>query len=827
MEMPGKKRKKIPARTGKSSTKKRSDRAEKSSKAKALLSHFWVKWTALGLGLALLLFSIWLLMPFWRLSRQFASFTAAVPTHVYAQPVEITVGERVGSVGALAERLNSWGLRQVATRPRTGSFQVVDNRIDVVTEPILDELGWQEPAGVRVEVGGGRVVALQSNGRAVESVRLASPLLAVLTGSDGAERIPIQVEDLPDHVVRAVLAAEDSRFFSHSGISPKGIARAAVSNARGDGPLQGGSTLTQQLVKNLYLTHERTWVRKAREAVLALLIDAGYGKEQILEAYLNEIYWGRSGDVNVAGIGAAAEAYFNKPAAELTLAEAALLAGMISAPAHYLPSVHPDRSVDRRNWVLRRMAELEWIGDQAADDAAHEPLEARTSGLRGRRAPFFLDRVLVEVEDRYELENLSQSGFQILTSLQLPDQWAAEKSVADGINRNDKQPPEVALISIDAEDGAILAYVGGNDYGASQFDRVRQSRRQAGSAFKPVVFATAFALGSITPASLLVDEPLTVQFASRTWSPENSNGEYSGWVSARQAVERSLNVPTARLGMQVGLEQIVQTARKMGIEAPLKPYPSLSLGAFEVSPQELVTVYATLAAEGVRPTAHAVTSIRDRFGVLVEGEPLAPRERVLSPQVAYLMTSLLRGAMDRGTGRFARSWGLGDDLAGKTGTSNERRDSWFAGYSPEVATAVWVGYDDNQATQLGGARAALPIWTEYAKATRPVNGYPSFRRPVGIESVWIDPLTGLLATPSCPHAQAEDFLASDIPNVVCPLHRGVFSRAMAARIDPRRLPEQVEIIGHVEGEVRDAPPPRKRRGFWRRLLRRSKRKGVD
>lgn len=776
---------------------------------------------AAAVGLLLLLFSLWAMMPFWRLSRQFGSFSQPQPSRVYAQPVTLEVGDRVGSAERLADRLASLGFVEAQGLPPVGGFSRQDAGFDLVAPPVLTETGWRPSAGVTLALSGSRLTAIRVNGKAVQSAPIVSPVISVLTDRDGAERIPVRLEDLPDHVVRAVLAAEDASFFDHSGISPRGILRAATANLRRGGPLQGGSTLTQQLVKNLYLTHERTWARKLREAVLALFIDAGYGKEQILEAYLNEIYWGRSGNVNLAGIGAAAMAYFNKPAADLSVAEAALLAGMIAAPANYMPTVSPERAVARRDWVLGRMRELDWLNEDQVARAAAEPLRVRSAPLAARRAPYFVDRVLAEAADRFGIRDLPTSGYAILSTLEFAAQQAAESAVAT-LEKGDDDSAEVAMLSIDVESGAIRSYVGGTDYGDSQFDRARLMRRQAGSAFKPVVYTAALASGRITPATLLIDEPLTVQFASQTWSPQNSNEQYHGWVTARRAIEDSLNVPSARLGLDVGLDRVVEFARKMGIEAPLRAYPSLSLGAFEVSPQELLTVYATLAAEGMRPTLHSVVSVRTSEGALEEGLPLAPRERVVSPQVAYLMTSMLRGVMDRGTGRFARSWGLSDALAGKTGTSNDRRDSWFLGYSPRVATGVWVGHDDNSTTGLGGSRAALPIWTEYMKGVRPAGGFRAFRRPAGIESAWIDPLTGLLAAPGCPNAVSEDFLVSDVPRRTCPLHGGRFRRVLDRVLDPRQLPEGVEVVGRRPGErderVERPEPRKKKRGFWKRVL---------
>ena len=472
--------------------------------------------------------------------------------------------------------------------------------------------------------------------------------------------------------------------------------------------------MTQQLVKNLFLTHERTLARKVREGFLALLVDLRYSKRAILDAYMNEIYWGRSGSADLMGVGAAAWAFFGKQVAHLDLCESALLAGMIPSPGGYDPRRHPERALERRDHVLRRMGELGWLEAEAVDRALAEPLCVAPQPVVVRRAPYFVERAVEEAARRFDVRGLGDGGYSLLATLDWSDQLAAEESIGWGLEaledgwekgRQTDGPLQAALVSMDPRDGAVRAYVGGRDWAASQFDRVSQARRQPGSAFKPVVHAAAYERRAATPATLLDDSPLTVALAGGDWSPQNSDGKFRGWITARRALEQSLNVPTARLAMHVGLEPIVEMARRLGIAGRLDAVPSLALGAFEVTPLELATVYASLAAGGKRPEPHFLDGVLDAGGEPVRGPAPAAPQQVVSPETAYLVTSLLRGVVANGTAEAAgRVYGVRDPVAGKTGTSNDRRDSWFAGGSPDRTSLVWVGYDANDATRLSGTR---------------------------------------------------------------------------------------------------------------------------
>jgi penicillin-binding protein 1B len=726
------------------------------------------------------------MLPFWRLSGQFFEQQARQPSRLYGSSTLLVDGGLVDLDAVVAElALAGYHPRDRGELP-PGRFRRAAGRFEVHLRPHWSPLGLQPRGRVVAELAGQRVTALTLEGRPAETVMLPAPLLATYYDDDREERRPVRLDELPEEVIHAVLAAEDDGFFHHSGLSLAGITRALWVNLRGGEVRQGGSTLTQQLVKNLYLTHERTVSRKLREAILAILVELRYSKRQILEAYLNEIYLGAAEGVNLIGLGSASQAFFGKSPAELTVVEAATVAGMIRAPALYSPVDHPEAARERRDWVLDRMARQGWLSAERVEEARRRPISVTRGMPAEDSAPYFAQRVAEEAVARFAIDPRREKGYRLYSTLRLLDQRAAGAAVAWGLEALEKGwqkgtqvqgPLQAALVSIDPVSGGILAYVGGRDYRQSQFDRAGVARRQAGSAFKPVVYAAAFEQGTTEPAGFVEDGPLTVRLAGRTWSPQNSDGEYQGWVTARTALERSLNTATARLALETGLGIVVDTAHRMGVGGPLEEVPALALGAFEVSPLELATVYGTLANAGVRPAVHGLAAVLDADGRPVAGKPPRSPERVLSPQVAYMVTAILEGVLDRGTGVGARRQGLPDILAGKTGTSNGRRDSWFAGYAPSRSTVVWVGYDDNSPTRLSGARAGVPIWARFMGAVRPPGGYPAFRQPPGLTTAVIDPESGALATDLCPQVITEVFWEGRTPGAICPLHRDPYQEA--------------------------------------------------
>ena len=775
----------------------------------------------LGAVVAVLLVAIaglgfWLIRPFWHLAGQFKAHSTLQPSRLYGRSEILERGDYFPA-NRLVDRLEEVGYAREEgsgdTAPSSvGRYRRGGGSISVALRRFPSPLGPQGGVLLRVSYRGKRIHQLRLAGKEVETALLEPPVIATYYGSDFKERRPVVLEELPDHFVQVVLAAEDDSFFHHAGVSIKGLARAMWVNLRKGGMRHGGSTLTQQLVKNIFLTHERTVGRKVREGVLALFLEMRYSKEEILQAYLNEIYLGASGGVNLIGVGAASYAIFGKEARDLSLAEAATLAGMIKSPAHYSPLANLDRALEQRNRVLDHLAELERLKPELIAAARAQPLAISPQRPVRRRAPYFADAAAAEARRRYGIDSLAGTGYVLLSTLSWHDQRQAEEAVGWGLKALEKGwqkgskvkgPLQAALVSIDPRNGDIRSWVGGRDYAASQFDRASAARRQAGSSFKPVVYATAMQQGVAAPSTLIEDAPLTVMLAGQRWSPNNDDDNFRGWVTVRTALERSLNVPTARLALMAGLENIVTVARGLGVRTQLQPYPSLALGAFEVTPVEMATVYATLAAGGQQPPVHALKAVFDREGRPVAGEALPRPKPVIDAETAYLVTSILQGVLDRGTARVVRGWGLSDALAGKTGTSNDRRDSWFVGYSPDRSTAVWVGYDDNSPTHLSGSRAALPIWSRFALKVRPPSGYGTFAQPAGITSALIDPETGELATGRCPQVLTEVFRRDQVPTSVCALH------------NPWNDPWQRayrERQGELENEER------RRRGWLRRLF---------
>jgi penicillin-binding protein 1B len=742
----------------------------------------------LGLLALSIVVVVWMVAPYWELIDQFGQAPSRQPSRLYGRNPVLQKGMELSEerLLALLESVGYFREHPDAASPRRGFYrQIEGGTIEVGRRRFPTPKGFVGNDVLKLILRDGVLLAAATDGRAIPEAFLDPPLLASYVGKDLRERFHTPIDELPEHLIWSVLAAEDTNFLQHAGVSVLGIARAAWANLTAGELRQGGSTLTQQLVKNIFLTHERTARRKVREAMLALLIDWRYEKREILDAYLNEIYWGKAGSVNIMGVGAAARAYFGKEPSQLTLAESACLAGMIQSPANLSPRAHPEAAKKRRDAILMRLAELRWITVEQAEAALVEPIKPVKARYETRHVPYFSAFAAEEARARFGVQALEDAGYALLSTLSHDDQEAAEAAARIGIAEIEKNlqksskakiaPLQVALVSLDPKTGGILAYVGGRNFQQSQFDRVAKARRQAGSAFKPIVFAAAFERKVATPATFLEDAPYTLALPSGPWSPQNNDDEYRGWVTVRTTLENSLNVPTARLAVDMGIEHVVDMAGRLGIASKLEPFPALSLGAMEVSPLELAGVYATLAAGGMRHPPHGLVTVFDRQGQVVPGAPLKA-ERALGADVAFVLNKTLQGVVEQGTAATLKELGVKDPIAGKTGTTNSRRDNWFAAYSPERATLVWVGYDDNAKTRLSGSKAALPIFARFGAAVRPPRGFSDFRMPDGVVATWIDPRTGGLADEHCSQRRLEFFLAAAVPSPACADERGSWDR---------------------------------------------------
>ena len=693
-------------------------------------------------------------------------------TFVYAAPQALVAGvhvRRVDLPGTLA-RLKYTEARGA---PAPGQFR----RMGSTWEIHLRGTPETPAQRVRVETRDERIVRVSRDGHDIGAATLEPEVLTSADDRPGEDHRPVRLADVPLVLINAVLAAEDHRFFEHSGLDPRGLLRAAWANVRAGRVTQGGSTITQQLVKNRLVGSRRTFFRKANEAWLATLVEIRYSKAQILEAYLNEIYLGQRNGRAVRGIGAAARAYFRKEIHQVTPAEAALLAGMIRGPNSYSPATSPDRAHARRDVILGRMAELGTLSAADLQTARREPVHVPPAAATAQPAPYFTDYVRAELEQRFGERGDAAS---VYSTLDLALQRFAEAAVVRGLDRLETRLPrlrrddparrlQAALVAIDPAGGEIRALVGGRDYPQSQYNRAALARRQPGSAFKPFVYLAALRPRgndppALTAASMVDDAPIVLTVGNETWSPRNYNDHYEGRVTVRRALEQSLNAATVRVAESVGLPAVIDTARDLGFDGDLAAVPAMTLGAFEATPIELARAYLPLANRGLRPSAGAVAvrTVRDRDGDVTPNDA-GEAEAAISPAEAYLMTSLLEGVVQSGTGAGARGLAPADTIAGKTGTTNDGRDAWFVGYTPRLVVVVWVGFDGGDAHGLSGAEAALPIWMDFMREALAISPHPAFAIPPGIAFASVDLTNGRLANEACPVQARETFLTGTEP----------------------------------------------------------------
>ncbi len=620
------------------------------------------------------------------------------------------------------------------------------------------------------------------DGGELVAVQLEPESIGAYYGPDREQRELVSLEETPEHLRQAIFAVEDQRFETHRGIDLRRIGGALIANLRHGRVTQGGSTLTQQLVKNFFLTPERTVRRKLNEALMAVIVEARYDKHEILGAYLNEIYLGQRGSTAVHGVGEAARLYFGKKARDLSIAESALLAAIIQSPNGISPYRNRERALERRDLVLSLMHRQGRIDDEELESARAEPLRLADVTPDAGDARYFMDFLRRQLSENYDEEVLTAEGLRIYSTLDARAQRLAAMALREELEKLEKRFPRLArkagdkplqgcIVVVRPQTGELLALVGGRDYRSSQFDRCTQARRPTGSVFKPFVYLAALEpRGSgpaITLASFLDDSPLSLSTPSGPWRPENFDREFHGQVSVREALAHSYNVATARLAQQVGIARVVDVARRLGISSPLPQVPSLALGSADVSPLEMARAYATLANQGERPEIRSVDDLVDREGRTLERRR-PPFPQVIDKGTAFLATSLLQSVAERGTAAGVRSTGLRGPIAAKTGTSNEERDLWFIGYTPHLVAVVWVGFDEPQSLGIPSSVGALPVWRRFVQEWTGGEVRGGFARPSEIQTVDIDPETGALALYGCPGRRPEYFLSGTEPVETCP-----------------------------------------------------------
>ena len=755
-----------------------------------------------------------------------------------AVPRTISVGDP-GSAEAIAKGLRAAGYTRDHDN-QIGWYQFVAGGIEIFPGP----LSHFEPEAAQIETAEGRIsrITLLDTGQSIDAYLLEPELITNLFDQERSKRRLFQFTDYPEHLVNAVVAIEDHRFFSHFGIDVIRTVRAAYDGLREWKRPRGTSTLTQQLARNFFLTREVTYARKLSEAMIALQLERRLTKEQIFENYANQIFMGRLGSFNVHGLGEAARGFFDKDVRDVTLAEAALLAGLPQGPSYLNPYRHPDRAKHRRNQVLAAMLREGFIDQATHDSTATEGIVLARGHLDSRDAPFFIDLVRKDLADHFETEELVTGNYWVFTSLDKQLQEFAVEAVREGMELVDQRlanqarfrgttPPraQAALVAVDPRTGEVKAVVGGRDYGGSQLNRAL-AKRQPGSTFKPFVFAAAIdtALDGeratmiergygdalpeyarvryppppavLTSSTIVNDEPTAFEFdeIQPPYQPSNHKDQFYGLISLRYALMRSINVATVKVGQMAGYQRVADLAERAGMGENVDPFPSLLLGAYEVTPLDVAAAYTAFVNGGVRMEPRFVQYVRSDSGETLFQSGSKERE-VMDRRVAYIVTHIMHDVIRHGSGVRARyTYGI-TDAAGKTGTDD---DGWFAGFTNNLVCAVWVGFDDNTDLALEGAHSALPIWAMFMKKAHELAKYADpgqFEVPQGVVRLPVSPSQRMLADHSCQNCREEVYIAGTQPSTV----------DMASYVSARR--REAEAAAAEE-------QARERRGFFGRVI---------
>jgi penicillin-binding protein 1B len=726
----------------------------------------WLGGVAVGLGV--------LSVVLWQRAQVDVAAFLATPSRshpgvVYSAPMEVREGQ-AASVSDLAGELLAAGYERVPNAQAADQFSLAGGQFVIRTGRVLGP-GFEVPEGeVVVQISEDGYVTSVDPG---EHATLRPTVLGTV-GDPETRRAAVRLEGLSPHVESAIVAMEDQRFRSHQGVDPIGVLRAALHNLSSD-KTQGGSTLTQQLAKNLFLSPERTMQRKVREVFFALAIEHQLDKDQVLELYLQEVYLGQSGGVPLHGVEQAARAWFGVSAQTVDIAEAATIAGVISAPNTYSPVRHPERAIARRDRVIDRMLEMGFIDAVQARTAKDQALvvDGVLPGAH-RRAPWAVDAAVEFAEEVVGEGALAAQGHRVYTTIQPLLQRAAERAVEEGLAEVEADYPkaagaEAAIVALRASDGAIVALVGGRDYAQSPFDRATDAWRSVGSTVKPLTMLAAFDADSeLTPLTRLWDSPLSRDVDGRAWTPTNYDGVYRGEVTLREAIESSLNMPAIRLSEQVGLGPLQATLRDLGLSRATR-FPSVALGGFDGTPLEVAGAYTVFPGAGSVSEPYLVLGIADRNGgTVLETTPV--RRAVASARAAVLSTAVLEGVLTDGTGARARRYGVEGPVAGKTGTTDNYRDAWFVGYSPILVASAWIGRDVGDDLGLSGSRAALPLWARFMAASGAIRG--SFPASESVTTRKVCAESHRIARPDCASTYFEAFPAAHVPSDSCDLHGG-------------------------------------------------------
>ena len=701
--------------------------------------------------------------------EQFEGKRWALPARVYASSAEIFVGSPFDS-DSFEWLLSQLKFRKDAQLSTQGSYLRLGDELVFKTREFQFPDRHEPAREIRIQFADHQVILLEAmdTGQSLPLLRMEPPQIGSFYPARREDRVLIKLEQTPETLLNALFASEDHNFYGHHGVSVRGILRAVYVNLRAGGIVQGGSTLTQQLVKNFYLSSERTWWRKLNEIVMAMILDARYPKEDILEAYLNEIYLGQDGSRAIHGFGLASQYYFGRSIEELKLHHIAFLVALVRGPSYYDPYKTPERVLKRRDLILDEMVSQGFISREVADEAQSHPLDVVLDPHQSvSRYPAFMDLLRRQLEKQYRPEDLTSEGLRIFTTLDVNAQHQLQKAIDDQLPKLDRRPQksplEVAAILTRRGTGEIAALAGGRNEESSGFNRALDATRQIGSLFKPVIYLAALEdEGRYNVSTLLEDSPITIKLPGSHWTPKNYDGKEHGAVPMFSALAHSYNLATVHLGMAVGIPEAATMLRRLGVQRPVETVPSLLLGTAALSPIDVTQMYQTIASDGFLTPLRAVQEVISPEGKTLKRFGIDVRQSV--PQAAvYQLNSMLREVFRRGTAKPAfAQMPARLQPAGKTGTTNELRDSWFAGFTGDYLGVVWMGRDDNQPAGLTGAEGALKVWsaTMNAVSREPLELDP----PEEIEMIWVDGVRGGRAAEGCPGAIEMPFIRGHGPD---------------------------------------------------------------
>jgi penicillin-binding protein 1B len=714
--------------------------------------------------------------------EKFSGKRWTVPAKVYARPLELFVGQKLAKTDFLKE-LDALGYRRESAGSGPGGVSVAGNNLELHTRGFQFYESSEPSQRVRVRFSGDYVAGLsQANGSNLAVARLEPLLIGGLYPAHQEDRVLIKLEQVPPYLVETLVAVEDREFFNHFGVSPKSIARAVWVNATAGQLRQGGSTLTQQLVKNFYLTNERSLTRKAVEAMMAVLLELHYDKKDILEAYLNEVFLGQDGRRAVHGFGLASQYFFSQPLSELKLEQVALLVGMVKGPTYYNPRRNPERALERRNLVLDVLAEQGVVTPEEANTAKQKPLGVSSRGsMADSSFPAFIDLVKRQLREDYREADLTEEGLRIFTSFDPIIQLKAESALADSLKRlsgrKGVDQVEAGMVVSNPETGEVQALIGSRQPRFAGFNRALDAVRPIGSLIKPAIYLTALERPSqYTLTSLLEDQPFSIKGQDgQVWRPQNYDRKAHGTIYLYQGLVNSYNLSTAKLGLELGVPNVLKTLERLGVERKWPAYPSMLLGAGALTPLEVADMYQTLANGGFNTPLRGIRSVLTAEGEPLKRYPYQIQQRFDAGAI-YLLQNAMQRTMHEGTGRSVYSQlPRSLALAGKTGTSNDSRDSWFAGFSQDLLAVVWLGRDDNGPTPLTGASGALQVWTEFMRKADPLP--LDMPLPDNVVQAWVDANSGRGSDPSCPNAVQMPYIrgSEPVPGIACGIQAPVDS----------------------------------------------------